>query len=248
MKTILDVCYSQEQNQYLDIHLPESESFSVFLYFHGGGLTGGSKAGANHFAEYLTAHGIAVVSANYRMYPQAKYPDFLEDSAEAVAWVMENKKQYGKVKKIYVGGSSAGGYITQMLCFDRRWLAKYGISPMDIAGFVHDAGQPTCHFNVLKERGIDSRRIVVDESAPLYHIGADSEYPPMLVIVSDNDIQNRYEQTVLLMSTLKHFELDKGVQMKLMNAKHCGYIKAFEENGDNVFGKLIWEFIQKTEC
>jgi len=248
MKTILDVCYSQEQNQYLDIHLPESESFSVFLYFHGGGLTGGSKAGANHFAEYLTAHGIAVVSANYRMYPQAKYPDFLEDSAEAVAWVMENMKQYGKVKKIYVGGSSAGGYITQMLCFDRRWLAKYGISPMDIAGFVHDAGQPTCHFNVLKERGIDSRRIVVDESAPLYHIGADSEYPPMLVIVSDNDIQNRYEQTVLLMSTLKHFELDKGVQMKLMNAKHCGYIKAFEENGDNVFGKLIWEFIQKTEC
>jgi len=248
MKSIFDICYSEESGQYLDIHLPEKDTFPVFVYFHGGGLKRGDKAAKTVFMEYLAAHGIAVVSANYRMYPNAKYPDFLEDSAEAVAWVMENMKQYGQIQGVYVGGSSAGGYISQMLCFDRRWLAKYGISPMDIAGFVHDAGQPTCHFNVLKERGIDSRRIVVDESAPLYHIGADSEYPPMLVIVSDNDIQNRYEQTVLLMSTLKHFELDKGVQMKLMNAKHCGYIKAFEENGDNVFGKLIWEFIQKTEC
>ncbi len=246
MKTILDVCYSQEQNQYLDIYLPESEAFSVFLFFHGGGLCAGDKAGAKYFAEYLTARGIAVVSANYRMYPQAKYPDFLEDSAEAVAWVMENMKQYGKVQKIYVGGSSAGGYISQMLCFDRRWLAKYGISPMDITGFIHDAGQPTCHFNVLKERGIDSRRIIVDESAPLYHIGVDSEYPPMLVIVSDQDIQNRYEQTVLLMSTLKHFGLEGVAQMKLMSGKHTAYIKIYEENGDNVFGKLVWEFVQKT--
>lgn len=48
------------------------------------------------------------------------------------------------------GGSSAGGYISQMLCFDKTWLSKHGIKATDISGFIHDAGQPTCHFNVLR--------------------------------------------------------------------------------------------------
>ena len=243
MKTIRDICYN-EHKQYLDIHLPDCDSFPVFLYFHGGGLEEGDKAQRfNLFVEYLTSHGIAVVSANYRMYPDAKYPDFLVDCAKAVAWVFENMKTYGNVTGIYVGGSSAGGYISQMLCFDKHYLAAHGISPMDIAGFIHDAGQPTCHFNVLRERGIDTRRVMIDESAPLYHVGADPDYPPMLIIVSDNDMENRYEQTVLLMSTLKHFGHAEKVKLKVMQSTHCGYIRKADETGESVFGKLIEDFI-----
>ena len=76
-----------------------------------------------------------------------------------------------------------------MLCFDRRWLAVHGLSPMDFSGFIHDAGQPTAHFTVLKYRGIDSRRVIVDETAPLYHIGVDETYPPMRFLVSDHDME-----------------------------------------------------------
>ena len=83
----------------------------MFVFFHGGGLEKGSKSGAYHFANYLTDRGIAVVSANYRMYPNAKYPDFIEDAAEAVYWVSENINSYGKCEKMFVGGSSAGGSI-----------------------------------------------------------------------------------------------------------------------------------------
>ncbi len=43
MKKILDVCYSPEHQQLLDIYLPDCESFPVFLYFHGGGLEAGDK-------------------------------------------------------------------------------------------------------------------------------------------------------------------------------------------------------------
>lgn len=243
MKTIRDICYNAHK-QYLDIHLPDCNSFPVFLYFHGGGLEEGDKAQRfNLFIEYLTSHGIAVVSANYRMYPDAKYPDFLVDCAKAVAWVFENMKSYGNVTGIYVGGSSAGGYISQMLCFDKHYLAAHGISPMDIAGFIHDAGQPTCHFNVLRERGIDTRRVMIDESAPLYHVGADPDYPPMLIIVSDNDMENRYEQTVLLISTLKHFGHAEKVKLKVMQSTHCAYIRKADETGESVFGKLIEDFI-----
>ena len=51
MKTIFDVCYNEKTEQYLDIHLPENSEFSVLLYFHGGGLESGDKAGQKNFFE-----------------------------------------------------------------------------------------------------------------------------------------------------------------------------------------------------
>jgi len=246
MKSITDICYSLNSKQHLDIHLPESDTFPVLVYFHGGGLTSGDKEGQKVLFHYLTSHGIAVVSANYRMYPSARYPDFLIDAAEAVAWVFQNIGKYGSSKGIYVGGSSAGGYISQMLCFDSTLLMQHGIRPMDIAGFVHDAGQPTCHFNVLRERGLDTRRIIIDDSAPLYHICENQQYPPMLIIVSDNDLQNRYEQTLLLVSTLKHFGNTENVTLKVMNGQHCAYVDNVDQNGDSTLGKLILPFIEGT--
>lgn len=245
MKSLRDICYDPTYQLTLDIYLPECQSFPVFIYFHGGGLEGGDKADGRLPAETLTAAGIAVVSANYRMYPQAAYPDFLRDAAKAVAWVLREMPAYGSGGEIYVGGSSAGGYISQMLCFDETWLSAEGIAPSAIAGFVHDAGQPTCHFNVLRQRGIDPRRVIIDDSAPIYHIQADRTYPPMLVIVADNDMQNRYEQTLLLVSTLAHFGYSKQVQLKVMPGRHCSYVGAVDEAGNSVFGGIIREFIGK---
>lgn len=246
MKTVFDVCYNNTTGQYLDIYLPENSKFSVVLYFHGGGLQEGDKANERVFFEYMASHGIAVVSANYRMYPNYKYPDFLVDAADATAWVFNNMMRYGKIKGVYIGGSSAGGYISQMLCFDERWLSRHGIQSNDISGYIHDAGQPTCHFNVLREKGIDNRRIIVDDSAPLYHVNDQVQYPPMLVFVSDNDIQNRYEQTMLLVSTLKHFGHSKKVELRVMHGTHCAYVNAVDANGENVFGKIVSDFISKT--
>lgn len=245
MKTVFDVCYNKKTEQCLNIYLPDSTEFSVMLYFHGGGLETGDKSDQKPFFDYMVSHGIAVVSANYRMYPEAKYPDFLIDASDAVAWVFKNVGKYGKIKGIYIGGSSAGGYISQMLCFDKAWLSKHGIKPIDVAGFIHDAGQPTCHFNVLRERGVDTRRVIIDNSAPLYHIGEDEQYPPMLIIVSNDDMQNRYEQTILLVSTLKHFGHSEKVQLKIMNGKHCAYVDATDQNDESVFGKLVMNFIRE---
>lgn len=245
MKTIADVCYCEENKQYLDIYLPECQRFPVFVYFHGGGLECGDKAQQTVLYQYLTDHGVAVVAPNYRMYPDARYPDFLVDSAKAVAWAFQNMQAYGTATGIYVGGSSAGGYISQMLCFDESWLSAHGINSSDIAGYLHDAGQPTCHFNVLRERGMDTRRVIIDETSPLYHIDSNRSDSPMHIIVSDNDIENRYEQTMLLVSTLKHFGHTENVSLKVMHGKHCAYVSAVDENGDSILGKLVLELIHK---
>lgn len=244
MKIINDIKYSEYEECLLDIYLPNSESFSVFIYFHGGGLQSGDKEEARIMAEYLLDKNVAVVSANYRMYPEAEYPDYIIDAAECVSWVFSNISQYGKCNNIYVGGSSAGAYISMMLCFDKKYLSSFGILPTQVSGYIHDAGQPTSHFNVLREKGIDTRRIVIDETAPLYYVGTEEEYSSMVLILSDNDLPNRYEQTLLLQSTLKHF--GHCVDIEVLHGEHSQYIQT-KKNGNSILGEVVYSYISKWE-
>lgn len=239
-----DIIYNKH-NQKLDVYLPENSINAVLIYFHGGSLEFGSKACANIFAEFLCSNGVGVVSVDYRMYPAAKFPDFINDSADAVAWVFENKKAFNNCNNIYISGSSAGGYLSMMLCFNTKYLYDAGVNPNDITGYIHDSGQPTSHFNVLREYGINSKRLIVDETAPLYFIGVEKEYPPMMFIVSDNDIPCRLEQTQLLLATIKSFGYNETkIKYMLMHGTHCEHVDKIDKNGETVFGKLILDYIK----
>lgn len=247
MKIIEDISYGQHPEQELDIYIPDCEEFPVFVFLHGGGLEKVTRK-KFRFCSDLAQKGIAVVSGEYRKYPDAKYPDFINDGAAVVAWAKENMCKYGKVRALYVGGSSAGAYITQMLCFNEEYLKNVGMSNSDIAGYYHDAGQPTVHFKVLRERGIDKRSVVIDEAAPLYHL-KETPYPPMELVVSDNDIKSRYEQTMLLISTLEHFghNMDTITVDLRKNSKHTEYLKLTDESGKHIYADMIYDFIDRTE-
>ena len=246
MATYKHIMYSDVSEQcYLDVNIPEDrDEFYCFVYFHGGGLTGGGSCEPFHAP--LVKLGIAVVGIQYRMYPEgAKFPDYIVDSANAVKWTFDNIGKYGKCKGIFLGGSSAGGYISQMLCFDTHFLKDAGVNPAAIAGYFHDAGQPTTHFNILaKERGIDRRRVLIDEAAPIYHIGVEKEYPRMMFVISDNDMSNRLEQTNLVISTLRDFGYDMNkVGYRIMHGSHCAYVKELYEDGSSPMANMVAEFI-----
>lgn len=246
MKFIENIAYSSSDiSQTLDLYLPDSEVRCVFVYFHGGGLTGGNKSVAKKFASYVTERNIVLVSANYRLYPSANFPDFIYDAASAVAWTYNYMQRELNCDRLIVGGSSAGGYLSMMLCFDRRYLEAVGLDNSVISGYFHDAGQPTAHYNVLNQAGIDPKRIIVDEKAPIYFVGMEKEYPCMRFIVSDNDMENRYEQTMLMLSTLRHFGYDN-YDCVVKNGTHCKYVTAIDEDGDSSFGKMIYDFVGKV--
>lgn len=251
MKIIEDVVYGQHKNNVLDIYLTEKENAPVFIYFHGGGLEEGSYKGANVLMQRIAEKGVNAISAEYRMYPDAKFPDYLQDAANAVLWVKNNLSNYTTFSEIYVGGSSAGGYISQMLCFDKKYFNDAGINEGDVSGFIHDAGQPTTHFNVLRERGFSTEhggtqyRVVVDNAAPIYHIDGAQKYQPMVFFVSDKDMPNRYEQTKLIVSTIKNYgyDMDKVQLVVMENTTHCSYVNQIDENGQCRFVNEICKFI-----
>ena len=246
-----DICYSsyRDESHKINLYLPEGKCKALLLYLHGGGFVEGNRDldSMPDFAKDMTDAGIAIASAEYRMYPEAKYPDFIEDAAEAAAYTKRELLPLVECEKLFVCGTSAGAYLSMMLCFDERWLGKYGLTANDMDGFIHDAGQPTVHFNVLKERGIDSRRIIVDDSAPLYHVGKNTDYPPMQIIVSDNDMENRLEETELLVGTLRRFGYgaDKVTYTKT-HGTHVWYVRHTDDNGHNEFAKILLPFIKEN--
>ena len=242
MKNVLDIEY--KKGLLLDLYLPESDSFDIFVYIHGGGLYAGDRKGVEIFTKYLAEHNVATASIEYRMYPDAKYPDYIEDCADAVKWVKDNISKWGKCNRIFVGGSSAGGYLSMMLCFDDKYLNAVGLKPTDIDGYIHDAGQPTAHFTVLKYRGLDSRRLIVDETSPMFYVGTAEKYSPMLFIVSDQDMFGRYEQTMLMLNVLEHFGHTENVYFEKMHSTHCDYVYKADENGVSILGQKILSFIE----
>jgi acetyl esterase/lipase len=119
-RKFLDASYAPlSPAQKLDIYLPDNGDgpFPVILAFHGGAFMGCDKADLQvlPMLEGLK-RGYAVVSINYRMSGEAKFPALVQDAKAAVRWIRANAKQYKlDPQKISAWGGSAGGYLSTML-------------------------------------------------------------------------------------------------------------------------------------
>lgn len=172
----------------------------VVVWFHGGGLTGGKK----QVPETLCYKNIIVVGVEYRLYPEVKVPEIIDDAAAAVAWTFKNIESFGgSTKKIYVAGHSAGGYLTYMITLDDKYLSKYGISTSDIAGAIPYSGQVITHFSQRAEMGMEKTQPLIDSYAPLYHV---KNTPfPFLILTADRELEllGRYEEDAYFWRMLK---------------------------------------------
>lgn len=185
----------------LDVYYPKNKkAYATVVWFHGGGLTGGSK----ELPAALKEKGICIVGVNYRLYPKAKAPKYIEDAAAAVSWVFRNITALGGDSSlIFVSGHSAGGYLTAMIGLDKSWLNKYNIDANRIAGLIPFSGQMITHFTVRQERGISDKQPLVDNLAPLYYVRPDA--PPLLLITGDRELEllGRYEENAYMMRMMK---------------------------------------------
>ncbi len=243
-----EITYREEfsKNCRLDLYLPDGGSpCPLLVYFHGGGLTAGSKnnQAESSLCQALNIKNIAVASADYRLFPDARFPGYIEDCAAAAAWVHKYGRKYGNFTNFYIGGSSAGAYLSMMLCFNKKYFTDAGMDPAQISGFIFDAGQPTTHFHVLSERGLDSRRLWIDEAAPLYYIDREfskEKLPHLLLIAADHDMPGRLEQNSALYAALLQFGYPpQKLALHIMKGcRHCDYFSSEE------YQQLLAEFIR----
>ena len=92
-------------------------SASLLLYMHGGGFVVGCSEDTDYIARRLChSNQLNVVSVNYRLAPESKFPNALDD-CEAVlrAILAEQAALKLKVQSIFLGGDSAGGNLAMAL-------------------------------------------------------------------------------------------------------------------------------------
>jgi acetyl esterase/lipase len=215
----------------------------ILLWFHGGGLTGGSKDSEETVAaaRALAQRGVIVVTVNYRLSPQVKYPAYIEDAAAAFQWVHQHAQDYGgSVKKIFLGGHSAGGYLVLMLGSDQRWLATHQLVITEIAGVISLSGQTVTHYTVRAERGLSDTTIVVDQAAPLFY--ASAPCPPQLILYAEKDMEMRVEENMLYLAARKKAGRKEVTGQQVKDRDHGSIGGRIGQLGDQV-QQLIVDFI-----
>ena len=231
---------------YLDLFLPDQEEFFTIIHFHGGGLVEGDKGDAHQYCEHLAKQGFAVATANYSTYPNAKFPVYLDDAAHAVKYVMDNISKYGKSKGIIISGQSAGAWITLMLCLNPAYLEAVNIKNPAILGWISDAAQTTSHFNILKiEKNLSPWIQRIDETAPLYYVDENVTFSHVLLLAYEQDLPNRIEQNQLLVSTVKNFNSDADIELRILKGYHCHGSSELDSDGEYEAIKIIKEWTKR---
>lgn len=79
--------------------------------------------------------------ADYRKYPDVKFPAFVEDVASAVAWVHDNIEGYnGDTDRLFLSGHSSGAHMAALVATDAQYLATHDLERAIIAGFAGLSG------------------------------------------------------------------------------------------------------------
>jgi acetyl esterase/lipase len=182
-----DIAYGPGARDRLDLYTPRHvEGAPIIVFFYGGSWQGGAKETYLFAAATLAARGYVVVVPDYRVYPDAKFPEFLNDAARALRWARDNAATFGgDPTRLFVMGHSAGAYIAAMLALDDTWLGPVGLDPKrDIAGLIGLAGP--YDFLPLKDPTL---KIIFDGDRPLTQpiSYANGRKPPALLLAGTAD-------------------------------------------------------------
>ncbi|MHA1537076.1 MAG: alpha/beta hydrolase [Alphaproteobacteria bacterium] len=185
----LDLAYGPNPRHRLDIYRPDKltgRAKTTVVFFHGGGWRRGTRERYKFVGRAITKLGYVAVLANYRLYPEVRFPAFVEDAARSLAWVRGNAGRLGiGAERIYLMGHSAGAHIALLLALDPRYLKNAGVPRKTIRGAIGLAGLYS--FNPLgraRIRPIFAGHPRPDEARPVVFAG---NIGPRLLLLHGGD-------------------------------------------------------------
>lgn len=179
-----DIAYGDDARQKLDVYTPDKHAPGdpVVVFFYGGSWQEGNKDGYEFVGQALASRGITAVLPDYRLWPQVKFPAFVDDGAAAVAWTHKHIGDYGgNACHLFVAGHSAGAQIAGLLATNGAYLAAAGLSIHDLNGFIGMSGP----YDFLPITGPVLKKIFAPKSnwpasQPINFVNGDE--PPMLLL------------------------------------------------------------------
>lgn len=184
-----DIAFDAAHKLALDVYTPSGfQRASVVVFFYGGGWKEGSRREYRFVGAALAAQGIVIVIPDYRKYPQVKLDGFMSDATIAVGWTRAHIADYGgDPGTIFLMGYSAGAQIGALLATDASWLARVGMKPRNLAGFIGLAG-PYYFTPITEPDLVDMFGVTPAQqrrSQPFDFVNGDE--PPMLLLQGTDD-------------------------------------------------------------
>jgi len=222
-----NLAYGPDPRQRMDVYGPKrlSENLPVIVFFYGGSWQGGDRADYGFIASLLVRQGYIVAVPDYRVYPQVKFPDFIEDSAAAVACVFNNIAAHGgDPDMVFLMGHSAGAYNAVLLALAGFFLKEAGVDAGRIAGVVGLAGP--YDFLPLKDpvlKTIFSAPVDIRHTQPITYARGDAA--PMFLATGGGDTTVMPRNTAALSARLR--QMGGTVETKIYpGIGHVGVILA----------------------
>jgi acetyl esterase/lipase len=125
-----DIPYGDLPRQKLDVYKPTGKRAGgkVVIFFYGGDWQSGQKGDYRFVAQALASRGFVTVMPDYRLYPEVRFPTFVEDGASAIRWAHDHVAEFGgDPAQICLMGHSAGAHIAALLTLDEHYLGDVGL-------------------------------------------------------------------------------------------------------------------------
>jgi acetyl esterase/lipase len=183
-----DIAFGADPRQKLDIYVPDglTKPAPVIIFLYGGSWQSGAKGAYRWIGQTFASQGIVTVIADYRIYPPAHFPDFVDDAALALRKVHETISSYGgDPSRVFVAGHSAGAYNAVMLASNPQYLRDAGGDLSWIDGAIGIAGP--YDFLPMTDRAIIELfgGPAIPATQPINFI--DGKRPPMLLVAGAAD-------------------------------------------------------------
>ncbi len=211
-----NILYGDEPSQDLDMYYPKplakamkseraiTDTYPMIVFVYGGSWESGTKEEYAFVGQSLAQAGYITAVINYRKAPEHVYPDFVEDTAKAIAWSFDNAASFhADPKRIAVVGHSAGAFNAIAAVSDEDFLAPYGIKPDDIKAVVGIAGPYSYDFRKFDSASAFPANATPNEVMPDNHIKG--EQPPYLLLTAENDKLVYDTNTIKMTKALKDY-------------------------------------------
>lgn len=226
-ETNIHYCTAGEEQLLLDAYYPSQVNgrWPAVVFIHGGGWTAGDKRETLPDLAALREAGFLVLSINYRLGPQHKFPAMIEDAKCAVRFLRARAAAFNlNPDRIGVMGSSAGGHLSSLVGVAG---AEAGFDTGDYLSFssrvqaVASLWAPS-DLTVPFPGGYDSRREVFAPfdpalASPVSYVSADD--PPFLLVHGEEDPLVPISQAERMLERLRQ----AGVPAELLRVANAGH-------------------------
>lgn len=182
-----DIPYAPGPRGRLDVYVPEkAQGRPIVVFWYGGGFEDGMKSNYRFVGAALAKAGYVAVLPDYRLYPEVRFPDFVDDGARALAWVAQHAAEIGgDPRRIYVAGHSAGAHVAAMLAYDPMRLERVGLPRDTVRGYIGLSGPYVLDPNDATLHDIFRAPYTIADWQPVQRAQAGA--PPALLIHGEAD-------------------------------------------------------------